>query len=99
MSDREQHVTTWTVRLDLSDQDGHTRAEARLMAGTHAWPPVTGRAELSPHDPEDVAEVGYELAAGRALLELGRQLVDAGQADASDVPGLEAGLHASLRGG
>jgi hypothetical protein len=92
MTDHEQHVTSWTVHLHLGDQDGHSHAEARLMAGTHAWPSVTGRAELSPHDPEDVAEVGYELAAGRALLELGRQLVEAGLADAADVPDLEAGL-------
>lgn len=97
MGDPEQHVTTWTVQLQLSDQGGHTRAEARLLAGTHAWPPVAGRAELSPHDPEDVAEVGYELAAGRALVELGSQLVEAGLADASDVPGLEAGLRGSTR--
>ncbi|GAB3262312.1 dsRBD fold-containing protein [Nocardioides dilutus] len=89
--DIEQHVTTWTVKLHLSDQEGHTHAEARLMAGNHAWPAVTGRAELSPQDPEDVAEVGYELAAGRALLELGRQLVEAGLADAADVPETEVG--------
>lgn len=82
----EQHVTSWTVQLHLSDREGHSHAEARLLAGSHAWPPVTGRAQLSPQDPEDVAEVGYELAAGRALLELGRQLVEAGMADAADVP-------------
>jgi hypothetical protein len=89
--DIEQHVTTWTVQLHLSDQEGHTHAEARLMAGTHAWPAVVGQAQLSSVDPEDVAEVGYELAAGRALLELGRQLVEAGLADAADVPDKEVG--------
>jgi hypothetical protein len=85
----EQHVTTWTVQLHLSDRDGHSHAEARLMAGANAWPAVVGSAQLSSHDPEDVAEVGYELAAGRALLELGRQLVEAGQADAADISDLE----------
>lgn len=86
--DMEEKVAAWKVELFLSDRDGHTHAEARLVIGTRVGPTAVGRAELSPQDPEDVSEVGYELAAGRALIELGRGLVDAGLADAADVPDL-----------
>ena len=45
---------------------------------------ASGSAELSPSDRYDVPEIGFELAAGRALIALGELLVDTGRADLGD---------------
>ena len=45
---------------------------------------ASGTAELSPRDPYDVPEIGFELAAGRALIALGELLVGTGRADLGD---------------
>jgi Rv2632c-like len=81
---------TWTVELMLSDRDGVTHAEARLHTGLPSPLTATGDARLSPHDPVDVAEIGYELAAARALTHLGEALLRAADAD---VEGLLHDLH------
>jgi hypothetical protein len=67
-------VTRWSVEIYLSEIDGHTHAEARLMSGLE--PPLTtsGDATLSEHDALDVAEVGFELATARALRSLADEL-------------------------
>ncbi|HEY5836963.1 dsRBD fold-containing protein [Streptomyces sp.] len=73
---------TWTLRLDIFEEDEDvTSVRAALDTGdntlvTHAT------AHRNPHD-RPVPEIGDEYAAGRALLELGRQLVRAGTADAA----------------
>ena len=59
----------WSVELLLSERDGTTHAEARLHSGLPTPLTATGEARLSPRDPVDVAEIGYELAAARALLQ------------------------------
>ncbi|MBO0727918.1 MAG: DUF1876 family protein [Acidimicrobiaceae bacterium] len=46
---------------------------------------ATGTAYLSPKDPYDVPEIGYELAAGRALVALGERLIAAGSDDVQGV--------------
>jgi hypothetical protein len=76
---------TWTVELLLSDRDGATHAEARLLSGLAHPLTASGDARLSPHDPVDVAEIGFELAAARALTNLGRALL---QTATDDVDGL-----------
>lgn len=74
-------TTTWTVELLLGERDGVTHAEARLRTGLPEPLTAVGTARLSPHDRMDVAEVGFELAAARALTELGRALLATAQLD------------------
>jgi Domain of unknown function (DUF1876) len=86
----ELSTQTWTVELLLSERDGMTHAEARLVTGLPSPLTATGDARLSPHDPVDVAEIGYELAAARALNNLGQALL---QTAGADVAGLLHDLH------
>lgn len=88
----ELSTQTWTVELLLSERDGATHAEARLHTGLPAPLTATGDARLSPHDPVDVAEIGYELAAARALTRLAEELLHTANAD---VQGLLHDLHRS----
>ena len=88
----ELSTQTWTVELQLSERDGITHAEARLITGLPTPLTATGDARLSPHDPVDVAEIGYELAAARALTHLGEALLRTADAD---VEGLLHDLHRS----
>jgi len=74
-------TTRWTVELLLSERDGRTYAEARLHTGLPEPLTATGSARLSPEDRTDVAEIGYELAAARALAHLGQLLLDTAQLD------------------
>jgi hypothetical protein len=71
----ELTTTRWDVQVFLSEKDGTTRAEARLFSGLPRHLTATGTARLAPDDPQDVPEVGYELATARALLNLGEQLL------------------------
>ncbi|MGW6208805.1 DUF1876 domain-containing protein [Streptomyces sp. NPDC055089] len=63
----------WTVRVDLSEDDGTTKAEAVLDTGTAR---LTGHgvARCSPQDP-DVPTIGDELAASRAMRDVAGQLM------------------------
>ncbi|MFD0019618.1 DUF1876 domain-containing protein [Streptomyces sp. NPDC058382] len=63
----------WTVRVDLSEEDGATKAEAVLDTGTAK---LTGHgvARCSPQDP-DVPTIGDELAASRAMRDVAAQLM------------------------
>jgi hypothetical protein len=88
----ELSTQTWTVELLLSERDGATHAEARLHTELPAPLTATGDARLSPHDPVDVAEIGYELAAARALHHLAEELLRTANAD---VQGLLHDLHRS----
>jgi hypothetical protein len=62
------------VQVFLSEQDGTTHAEARLFSSRRDHLSGTGTARLSPEDHMDVAEIGYELATARALVDLGERL-------------------------
>ena len=86
----ELSTQTWTVEVLLSERDGSTHAEARLLSGLPTPLTATGDARLSPDDPVDVAEIGYELAAARALTSLGEALLRTADAD---VEGLLRDLH------
>ncbi|MET9625615.1 MULTISPECIES: DUF1876 domain-containing protein [unclassified Streptomyces] len=63
----------WTVGLELTEEDGRTKAEARLDTGTAR---LTGRgsARCNPSD-VDVPAIGDELAAGRAMKDLAGKLM------------------------
>ncbi|MFF3327478.1 DUF1876 domain-containing protein [Streptomyces sp. NPDC002889] len=63
----------WKVGLFLSEEDGTTKARAVLDTGATT---LTGHgtAHCNPQD-IDVPEIGDELAAGRAMSSLARQLM------------------------
>ena len=73
------HTAEWKIRLRLFEEEGTTKARVVLDTGTAS---LTGHgvAHCSPGD-TDVPEIGDELAAGRALHDLGRQLVEAAERD------------------
>ena len=77
----EMTTTRWDVQVFLSEQDGTTHAEARLFSSHREHLSGTGTARLSPEDHMDVAEIGYELATGRALVDLGERLLRVAQGD------------------
>ena len=74
-----QAMKRWNVAIEIDEQDGRTRAVARLDAGAAELTGV-GMARRSPEDP-DVPRIGDELAVARALSELSHQLLDATAAD------------------
>lgn len=80
------HTVEWNVRLHLFEDEGTTKARVVLNTGTTK---LTGHgaAHRNPVD-TDVPEIGDELAAGRAMRDLGLQLVGAAQ---RDIEGMGAG--------
>ncbi|MEU5463672.1 DUF1876 domain-containing protein [Streptomyces althioticus] len=77
------HTLEWKTRLHLFEEDGTTKARATLDTGTTTLA-GHGAAHRNPADP-DVPEIGDELAAGRALRDLGRQLLDIADRDIEGV--------------
>ncbi|MFE9922491.1 DUF1876 domain-containing protein [Streptomyces sp. NPDC005774] len=73
------HTVEWKVRLYLFEEGGTTKARAVIDTGTTV---LTGHgtAHRNPADTE-VPEIGDELAAGRAIQDLGRQLVEIAERD------------------
>ncbi|MFJ7132761.1 DUF1876 domain-containing protein [Streptomyces fungicidicus] len=73
------HTLEWKTRLYLFEEDGTTKARAMVDTGTTV---LTGHgaARRNSADP-DVPEIGDELAAGRAMQDLGRQLLDIAERD------------------
>jgi hypothetical protein len=69
----------WRVSLYLSEEGTTTRAKVVLETGDNV---LEGRAQAhrNPHDPS-VPAIGDELAAGRALADLGQQLIHAAAVD------------------
>ncbi|MFE2100837.1 MULTISPECIES: DUF1876 domain-containing protein [unclassified Streptomyces] len=74
------HTTEWKVRLHLfEDDDGTTKAHLVLDTGTAALT-AHGRAHCHPAD-TNVPEIGDELAAGRAMVDLAHQLLETAERD------------------
>lgn len=73
------HVATWPIRLSLTEDDTRTVARVVLTTKDNTLR-AEGVALRNPRDPV-VPEIGDELAAGRSLADLGRQLVGAAAAD------------------
>lgn len=80
-----EHGDDWHVTIHLFEARTLTGARAVLTAGHREF---TGRGEAhrSPHD-SDVPRIGDELAAGRALHDLGRQLLQATEEDIETLDG------------
>ncbi|OIK03802.1 dsRBD fold-containing protein [Streptomyces monashensis] len=76
-------VKEWRLNLYLSEHDPDTTARIVLDTGDNV---LESRAEArrSPYDPE-VPEIGDELAAGRALIAMGRILLRAADGDMKDI--------------
>lgn len=83
------HTGQWKVRLDLfEDDDGTTKAHLVLDTGTTA---LTGHGTAHCHPADtNVPEIGDELAAGRALVDLAHQLLETAE---RDIQGMAAPRH------
>jgi hypothetical protein len=87
-----RHTVEWKVRLYLFEEEGTTKARVVLNTGTNEFT-GHGAAHRNPAD-MDVPEIGDELAAGRAMHDLGRQLVEVGEHDIEGVSLPETGRSA-----
>ncbi|MBD9724143.1 DUF1876 domain-containing protein [Streptomyces caniscabiei] len=74
------HTSEWNLRLRLiEDAEGTTEARLVLDTGTTR---LVGRGSAHCHPADtDVPEIGDELAAGRAMNNLARQLMGAAERD------------------
>lgn len=79
-------VMTWTVRIDIGEHDGRTRAVAHLHTRDTQRMVGVGFARLAPTD-RDVPEIGAEIAAARALGELSRRLMGVATEDVEAATG------------
>ncbi|GAB3147153.1 DUF1876 domain-containing protein [Amycolatopsis stemonae] len=70
----------WHVEVHIDENDGQTRATARLHTADDTQLTGTGTARLNPVD-HDVPEIGDELAASRALSDLAHHLLDSAAGD------------------
>ena len=77
----ELTTTRWDVQVFLSEREGTTHAEARLFSTRREHLSGTATARLSAEDHVDVAEIGFELATARALINLGERLLHVAEAD------------------
>ena len=82
----------WLVSLSVAETDGQTRAEARLVMSGGAELAGHGQARRNPADRE-VARIGAQLAAARALSDLAGQLVHAAATAIEDVTHEQAHLN------
>ena len=77
------HTVDWKIRLQLFEEQGTTKAKVVLDTGAAS---LTGQgvAHCSPQD-RDIPEIGDEFAAGRALHDLGEQLMTIAERDVEAV--------------
>jgi hypothetical protein len=78
---RRLRTKRWQLRLDLFEEGDTTKVHAVLDTGDNLLESRTS-AHRKPGDPP-VPEIGDEYAAGRALVELGHQLLRAGMVDSA----------------
>lgn len=88
----------WTVEIYLSESEGHTHARAVLTTRDHVKTEGKGTAHRNPADP-DVTEIGDELAAGRALVNLGKKLLRIADQDIADMTHEQHAAHGREPGG
>ncbi|MBR7825624.1 DUF1876 domain-containing protein [Actinospica sp. MGRD01-02] len=79
------NVKRWRANVFLFEEDGETAATAVLETGANTIHGV-GSAKRNPAD-FDVEGIGDELAAGRALIALGRRLLGITEEDIAQVEG------------
>ncbi|GGO69257.1 DUF1876 domain-containing protein [Nonomuraea cavernae] len=81
-------VKQWTVQIYISEDDGDQRTLARavLSAQGTRWHESVGVARRNPGD-RPVPEIGDELAAGRALMDLADKLIIDAAEDVAQIGG------------
>lgn len=79
-------VNRWTVEVMIGERAGRTYAEASLHDDIGNRLVGVGRAVLDPDEP-DVPEIGDEIAVARALMDLGRRLLDTAGDDLGSLTG------------
>jgi hypothetical protein len=91
--------TTWRIQVDVFEHEGHTHAQALLVApgedlgsGLDELRSV-GQARRAPGDP-DLPLVGDELAVGRALRRLASRLLGDAEQDIAHATGEHSHVHA-----
>ena len=67
------HIADWPMTLSLTEEEDRTTAKVVVRTRDNTMT-AEGHAKRNPDDPS-VPEIGDELAAGRALVELGRALI------------------------
>jgi hypothetical protein len=82
----------WSVSVSIAETDGQTRAEALLVMSGGDQLAGHGQARRNPADRE-VARIGAQLAAARALSDLAGQLVHAAATAIEDVTHEQAHLN------
>lgn len=81
----------WTVEILIGEVDRRTYAEAQLYDQNSNSLLGTGTAVVHADEP-DVPEIGAEIAAGRALTDLGDHLLGTAAGDLEDVLGTRVRL-------
>jgi hypothetical protein len=87
----DEHAKRLQATVFLTEKNGETSAEAMLRTGTstiHGH----GTARCNPKDTE-IQGIGEELAAGRALIRLGRRLLGMSEEDIAHEEGHSARVH------
>jgi hypothetical protein len=84
-------IKQWTVRIDIDEHDGHTRAVARLLTRDTVQLTGVGLARLDPAD-RDVPEIGDEIAVARALSDLSHRMLQTATEDVERSTGTPAHL-------
>jgi hypothetical protein len=79
-------VKNWTVRIDIGEHEGRTRAVAHLHTHDTERLVGVGFARLNPAD-RDVPEIGDEIAVARSLSDLSHRLLSAATEDLEQVSG------------
>ncbi len=82
----------WSVQLSVSEIDGESNAEARLLLDGDVQRTGRGRAQLNPADKE-VVKIGAEIAVARALSDLAHRLLHAAASDVESMTHERAHLH------
>jgi uncharacterized protein (UPF0128 family) len=77
-------IKQWRVDVILGEDDGQTYAEARLTTEIGDHLVGVGRARVAATD-YDVPEIGDEIAAARAMADLGRTLLATASGDIEQV--------------
>jgi len=82
---------TWRVEINFTENDQTTRADVVLDVGGqhhHGW----GRAKRDPFD-TDVPIIGEQVAAARALIRLGHQLLGAAENEIEEIERQPVRIH------
>ncbi|HTY72087.1 MAG TPA: DUF1918 domain-containing protein [Actinomycetes bacterium] len=86
-----RRVRSWSVRIDLVEEEAETTAHAILLSGAPMSLDAQGAAHRRPGE-SDVPEIGDELAVARALRRLSDLLLGAAETDLTAAEGRAVNL-------